>query len=156
MKVLLLSSIPKIGQKGELITVSDGYAKNALFPKKLAVAATPGMIHDWEEKKQKEAIQKEERKEIIKKIIPEIQKHIFAFTVKTGKTSEVFTSIHQEEIQNALAQFLMAQSKLLGNEDIHLELKPIKELGDHEIQIRIGREEHIQKTYTHIQINAEK
>lgn len=156
MKILLLTHVPKIGSKGDVVEVSDGYAKNALFPKKLAIVATPHILHEYEQKRQKELTRKEERKEMIKKIIPEIQKHIFEFKIKAGKNGEVFTSLHQEEIKKILLQFLSTQSKIFEEEDIHLDIKPIKDLGDHEIQIRIGREDYIQKSYTHILITAEK
>lgn len=156
MKVLLQTHIPKIGGKGEVVEVSDGYAKNALFPKKLAVPATQHIISTWEQKKQKESMQKEERKKALKNILSEVQKHVFIFSVKTGKSGEVFTSIHQEEIQKALIQFLSTQNKLFENEDVHIELKPIKDLGDHEIEVRLGREDYIQKTSIHIQIIAEE
>lgn len=156
MKILLLSHVPKIGSKGAVVEVSDGYAKNALFPKKLAIPATPEIVKNWELKKQKEQSQKEERKEIIKKIIPELQNHIFEFKVRAGKNNEVFTSIHQNEVGNAIEKFLSEKYKLVGPEDIHVDIKPIKDLGEHTIQVRIGREDYIQNTRVIIKIIADK
>jgi large subunit ribosomal protein L9 len=152
MKILLLKFIPKIGNQGDVVDVSSGYAKNALFPKKLAVLATPAVIQEWEHKKEKQKKEKEERVTIIKKIIPELQKHLFEFKVKTGDGGAVFTSIHQDDIQKAIAEFLSSQSKLLGIEDVHIEIKPIKELGEHKIQTRIGREDYMQKVDIKIQV----
>jgi len=152
MRILLLKFIPKIGNQGDVVDVSSGYAKNALFPKKLAVLATPAVIQEWEHKKEKQKKEKEERVTIIKKIIPELQKHLFEFKVKTGDGGAVFTSIHQDDIQKAIAEFLSSQSKLLGIEDVHIEIKPIKELGEHKIQTRIGREDYMQKVDIRIQV----
>ena len=55
MKVLLLADVKNVGKKDDVVNVSDGYARNMLFPKKLAVQATPKNIKDIEQKKKSEA-----------------------------------------------------------------------------------------------------
>lgn len=154
MRILLLKFVPKVGNQGEVVEVSSGYAKNALFPKKLAVAATPEIIKNWEQKRKKESDQKEERKHIIAALIPELQNQTFVFGVKTGKNNEVFTSVHQEEIQKTIGEFLTNKNRLLGAQDVHLDIKPIKDLGEHTITVRLGREGEMVKTQTKILITG--
>ena len=55
MKVLLLADVKNVGKKDDVVNVSDGYARNMLFPKKLAVQATPKNIKEIEQKKKSEA-----------------------------------------------------------------------------------------------------
>ena len=60
MKVILLEDVKSVGKKGELVNASDGYAKNFLFPKKLAVEATKSNLNDFELKQKAEAKRKKE------------------------------------------------------------------------------------------------
>ena len=60
MKVILLEDVKSVGKKGELVNTSDGYAKNFLFPKKLAVEATKSNLNDFELKQKAEAKRKKE------------------------------------------------------------------------------------------------
>lgn len=152
MKILLLKSIPEIGKQGEVVEVSSGYAKNALLPKKLAVIATPNIIYNWEQKKKKELEQKEERKRAITKLFSEIQDQTFLLSVRTGKNKEIFTSIHQEDIQKTIAKFLTNKNDILGIEDVHITTKPIKKLGEHVLEVGLGRGEEITKIQVKIKI----
>jgi large subunit ribosomal protein L9 len=152
MKILLLKFVLKVGNQGDIVDVSDGYAKNALIAKKIAIAATPTHIREWEQKKQKQLNQKQERQKAIKELLPLLQRKIFEFSVKTGDGGAVFTSVHQDDIQKKLVDFLRAQNKLFETDDVHLEVKPIKELGEQTIQIRLGRGEEITKTNITINI----
>ena len=63
MKVLLLEDVPKLGKRGEIKEVSDGYARNYLFPRNLAVEATNGYIKHIEENKKIEEKRKQSLKE---------------------------------------------------------------------------------------------
>ncbi|MCL5012131.1 MAG: 50S ribosomal protein L9 [Patescibacteria group bacterium] len=152
MKILLIKFVPKVGNQGEVVEVSSGYAKNALLPKKLAVVATPEIIRNWEQKKNRESEQREKRKQVIAALLPELQNQTFDFKVKTGKNNEVFTSIHQEEIQKVIGKFLENKDRLLGMEDVHLDIKPIKELGEHLITTRLGRGEETIKAQVKIKV----
>ena len=60
MKVILLEDVKSVGKKGELVNASDGYAKNFLFPKKLAVEATKSNLNNFELKQKAEAKRKKE------------------------------------------------------------------------------------------------
>lgn len=104
MKVILLSDVKKVGKKGEIVEVSDGYGRNFLLNKKLAVLATKKSMeildeqhlqHDLEEK-QKEA-DAEALKEKLSKIVLE-------FHVKTGEGGRVFGSVSTKQIVEQLRE----------------------------------------------------
>lgn len=104
MKVILLSDVKKVGKKGEIVEVSDGYGRNFLLNKKLAVLATKKSMeildeqhlqHDLEEKqKESDAI---ELKEKLSKIVLE-------FHVKTGEGGRVFGSVSTKQIVEQLRE----------------------------------------------------
>lgn len=102
MKVILKADIKGVGKKDEIINVSDGYARNFLFPKKLAVEATEGNVRVLEEQKAKEA---EKKREEIKKA-QELAKKISELTVnvyvKVGDNGKIFGSVTSKDIADAL------------------------------------------------------
>lgn len=102
MKVILLSDVKKVGKKGEIVEVSDGYGRNFLLNKKLAVMATAksmeildeqNLQHDLEEK------QKESDAEVLKEKLTKI---VLEFHVKTGEGGRVFGSVSTKQIVEAL------------------------------------------------------
>ena len=102
MKVILLSDVKKVGKKGDIVEVSDGYGRNFLIQKKLAVLATKksmeildeqNLQHDLEEK------QKESQAEDLKK---ELAKITLEFQVKTGAGGRVFGSVSTKQIVEKL------------------------------------------------------
>ncbi|GIW48578.1 MAG: 50S ribosomal protein L9 [Caloramator sp.] len=102
MKVILKADIKGVGKKDEVINVSDGYARNFLFPKKLAVEATEGNLRVLEEQKAKEA---EKKREEIKEA-QELAKKLSALTVevyvKVGDNGKIFGSVTSKDIADAL------------------------------------------------------
>ena len=102
MKVILLSDVKKVGKKGEIVEVSDGYGRNFLLNKKLAVLATKksmeildeqNLQHDLEEK------QKEADAQALKKKLTKIT---LEFHVKTGEGGRVFGSVSTKQIVEQL------------------------------------------------------
>ena len=68
MKVVLLQDVKDLGKKEQLVNVSDGYARNYLFPRKLAAEATSGKLKELEEKKNAEMIKKDKEKQAAKEL----------------------------------------------------------------------------------------
>lgn len=133
MKVILTEDVNKVGKKGDLVEVSDGYARNFLFKKGLALEGTPTKVKEWNElqkaKQVKEARLEKEAIEIKKKIGGK------AITVKVsaGEEGKLFGSVTSAQIASAItAQYAVEIDK----KDIKTE-ETIKQTGAFPIRIRL-------------------
>lgn len=102
MKVILKDNIKSIGKKDEIVNVSDGYARNFLFAKGLAVEATPGNLAQLKTKKDSEQFRKNTEKEEAKKVADNLSKIKLEFKVKTGENGKVFGGVSSKEIAEKL------------------------------------------------------
>lgn len=101
MKVILTEDVKSLGKKGEIVNVSDGYARNSLFPKKQALEATPKNINDLKlQKAHEEKIAKELLDEA-KAFAEELKDKKVVLSVKVGEGGKVFGSISSKEIAEA-------------------------------------------------------
>ena len=136
MKVILEQDVKGQGKRGQLVNVSDGYARNFLFPKKLAVPATPDnmnkMIMQDKAKKAQQAAEKAEALAIAEKL-KGIQVQLRA---KAGAGGRLFGSVTTKEISDALQEQFdlnIAKTKLVQDE-------PIKSFGSYQIKCKLGYE----------------
>ncbi|MEF9920883.1 MAG: 50S ribosomal protein L9 [Erysipelotrichaceae bacterium] len=104
MKVILLSDVKKLGKKGEMVQVADGYARNFLFAKKLAVEATKHSLEILDEQNLQDELKEKENKEMAEKLKVEIEKITLEFKLKTGKDGRVFGSISTKQVAEQLAK----------------------------------------------------
>lgn len=102
MKVILLQDIKGSGKKDDIITVSDGYARNFLFPKKLAVEATPGASKEIERKRAAEAAREAERRAAAEEKAKQLKGKVIAMSVKCGERGRLYGSITTAEIAEQL------------------------------------------------------
>lgn len=102
MKVILKENIKSIGEKDEIINVSDGYARNYLFTKNLAVEATKENLAKLKSKKDSELFKKSNEIEAAKKVSEKMEKIRLQFKVKTGENGKVFGGISSKEIAEKL------------------------------------------------------
>lgn len=141
MLVLLLQNVNKLGDKNEIKNVSDGYAKNFLFPKKLAIKATPELI----KKAEKQKVLEEKKQEEIQKLSTEQAKKIegkrFIIKVKAGEEGQLFEAISAIKIAEKMNQngFNIDQKQIILKE-------PIKKIGDHKVSVKFGAD--LQSTVT--------
>lgn len=133
MKVILLEDVKALGKKGEIVNVSDGYARNALLPKKLGVEANNKNLNDLKlQKKHEEKVAKEiyDKAVELSKVIEE-QKVIVK--VKCGEGGRLFGTVSTKEIATAAK----AQINLeLDKKKMQLS-DPIKALGTYEIPVKL-------------------
>ena len=90
MKVLLLSDVKGQGKKGDVLNVSDGYARNFLFPRGLAVEATEGNVKNVETQKANEVKKKAEELQKAKELAKKISDYTVKIEVKTGENGKLF------------------------------------------------------------------
>ena len=93
MKVILLSDVKTLGKKGTIKEVADGYARNLLFPKKLAVPATPANLKKWEAEQARLELKEAQEEAEAKKIAAKIEALTLKFPRKTGEGGKLFGSI---------------------------------------------------------------
>lgn len=102
MKVILNEDIKGKGKKGDIVEVSDGYARNYLFPKNLASQATAASIHSAKTKKEAENHQKQVEREQAKKQAAQMEKLSVTVYAKGGQGGKLFGSISGADIADAL------------------------------------------------------
>ena len=133
MKVILKENTKSIGKKDEIINVSDGYARNYLFVKDLAVEATPGNLAKLQTKKDSLAFKKSQEKEEAKKIADKLSKITLEFKVRAGENGKIFGGVSNKEI----AEKLNKDYKILVDKK-KIDLKePIKILGVKRVEIKL-------------------
>ena len=98
MKVILLADVKSVGKKDEIINVSDGYARNFLFPKKWAVEATPGAMKEIEKKRAAEAAREAERRAAAEEKARQLKDKTITLAVKCGTQGRLYGSITTAEI----------------------------------------------------------
>lgn len=133
MKVILKENIKGVGKKNEVINASDGYARNFLFPKNLAVEATPENMNKLnsqnEAKQYKKDVEKEKAKEIAKKL----ENITLQIKVQAGENGKIFGSVSSKEISESLEK----QYKIsIDKKKIELK-EPIKLLGTRTVEARL-------------------
>ena len=133
MKVILTQDVKKIGKKGEIINASDGYAKNFLFPQKLAVPADAQNLNELKAKQATEKHTKEIETEEAKKIAEQIKQIKITIKAKIGENQKLFGSITSKEI----AEQIENQIKIkIDKKKITLK-DPIKTIGEYPIEIKL-------------------
>ena len=133
MKVILKADIKGVGKKDEVINASDGYARNFLFPKNLAIEANKENMRKLKAKQDSAKYQKGQEKEEAMKIADKLSKIILKIKVKAGGNGKIFGGVSSKEI----AQELSKQYKIeIDKKKIDLK-ETIKELGTRTINIKL-------------------
>ena len=101
MKVILVEDVKALGKKGEMVNVSDGYARNMLFPKKLALEASAKNINDLKLKKEHDEKVAKEQLADARAFAEELANAQVKVSVKVGEGGKVFGSVSSKEIAEA-------------------------------------------------------
>ena len=130
MKVILTTNIKKLGKIGELVKVKDGYARNYLFPNKMALRENKKNIEYYEKIKEEIKFKENEKLEEAKKLLENIKKLKIEFKKEADENNQLYGSISKKEIIN----FLKEKEIKIPADDIIITL-PIRSLGEHQIEI---------------------
>ena len=133
MKVILKDNIKGVGKKDEVINASDGYARNYLFPKKLAVEANNENMAKLNNKKEAASYKKDVEKQKAEELAKKIKGIMLKIKVKAGENGKIFGGVTSKEIsENLQQQYNMAIDKK------KIELKEtIKTLGSFNVSIKL-------------------
>ena len=127
MQVILLQDVKKLGKKGDVINTSDGYARNYLFPRKLAQEATDSNLHILNNKKENERKQKLAELEAAQKLASEIK-----ITAKTGESGKLFGAITSKDVDELIkTQYKVAVDKK------KIVMETIKVAGGYTIEVKL-------------------
>ena len=133
MEVILLEDVKSLGKKGEVVSVSEGYARNFLLKKKLGVEATAKNKNDLKLQKQHEEKVAKENLENARQLAAAIEKQKVVLKVKTGEGGRLFGSVSTKEI----AQAAKEQTGLeLDKKKMQLG-EPIRALGTYEVPVKL-------------------
>ena len=102
MKVVLLKDVKNIGKRDDILTVSDGYARNFLFPQKLAVEATPGALKEIERKRAAQDAREAEWLAEAREKADKLKDKVITLEVKCGEKGRLYGSVTAAEVAEAL------------------------------------------------------
>jgi large subunit ribosomal protein L9 len=135
MEIILREDVERLGSRGQVVKVADGYARNFLLPKRLAVAATDSNRKIVEQERQahlrREAKQKGEAEDL-SKLLSGVAVII---AQKAGENDQLFGSVTSKDVAEALAQ----KNYTIDRRKIQLD-EPIKQLGEYKIAVRLHRD----------------
>ena len=132
MKVLLIKDVPKLGKKGEIKEVKEGYGRNFLIAKGFAKLATKEVVKEWEEEQKRLEEQKVKEIEELNKLKDRIEKLNITITKKLGNNGHLYGAVTKEDIASALKEKNIEIDKKL------IDTKNIKSLGEHIVDIKLG------------------
>ncbi|MEE3420374.1 MAG: 50S ribosomal protein L9 [Lachnospiraceae bacterium] len=136
MKVILLQDVKSLGKKGEIVNASDGYARNMLLPKKLALPATPGNLKDLQMKKKGEEKKAAEIKKEAEDLKSLIEKKSISVAIKVGEGGRAFGSVSTKD----LAEAVKSQIGVDVDKKKIILASPIKELGTTTVSVKLHPE----------------
>jgi large subunit ribosomal protein L9 len=135
MKVILLEDVRKVGKQRDVKEVSDGYARNFLFPNRLAEPATPGALKKLAAQQAAHDKEDAELRARLAEIARKLADTTLEFELKADKAGTLFGSVNKESILKALREH-----DLVTKERVELELdRPIKEPGDYVVPLDLKK-----------------
>jgi large subunit ribosomal protein L9 len=135
MEVILREHVEHLGRRGEIVKVADGYARNYLLPRKLALLATKGNKKQIERERAKLEAREVEEKGVAEAIADRMANLEVVIARKVGETEALYGSVTTADVAEALA----AKGFDIDRRKIQLP-EPIKKLGDFDLPIKLQRE----------------
>lgn len=133
MKVILLADVKKLGKKDQTIEVSDGYAVNFLFPRKLAVQVTKKSVEVLDNQKEERRLTDEANRAKAQELAEKLKTIEITFKVKTGKEGKLFGNISTKQIEEEL----LKQHKIVIDKKKFIDKGPLSVLGYHSLKIEL-------------------
>ena len=132
MKVVLRNDVEGLGYKGDIVTISDGYAQNKLIPQGLAFKATAGAEREAEKMRQARELRASEEKAVAEEMANRMENETLSITVNAGEGGKLFGSVSAADISDALS----SQKNITIDKKLITIGESIKEVGSHQIVIR--------------------
>jgi large subunit ribosomal protein L9 len=136
MKVILLKDFPSLGKEGEVANVSDGFARNYLIPRSIALEATPGIIQVWQQKRASQKQREAKDRQAALAIAEALKGKKLIIEAGAGEKGKLFGSVTAQSIVDAIEQQFGFQ---LDKKMIMLE-ESIRNVGVHTVPIKFFRD----------------
>ncbi len=133
MKVILLKDLKGTGKNGDIVNVSDGYARNMLIPKNIAIEATKANVRSLEKKQEQEAEKIAEEKQKANELVKLLDESKLVIKTKSGDGGKLFGSITSKDIAEALESQLNIK---IDKKKIVLEA-PLRHIGSFDVEIKL-------------------
>lgn len=132
MKVILLEDVDKLGKRGAVLSVKDGYGRNFLLPRKLAMPATEGNLKRVEMEAKKYRVKEAKEETDANQIKADLEKLSLTIAVKAGEGDVMFGSVTSADI----AELLEKKGYTIDKRKIELD-EPIKRLGSYQVPVKL-------------------
>lgn len=133
MQVILLKDVKGQGKAGQVVKVSDGYARNMLFPRQLAMEATPANMKVLEKRKAQIEAQRAIDKQVAEELKAKIESKMVRVVSKAGENGRLFGAITSKDIADAIQKEFLVE---LDKKKIDLDA-PIKQVGLSEVTLKL-------------------
>lgn len=137
MKVILREDVYNLGDSGEVVTVKDGYARNYLLPRNLAMLASAANMRQLEHEKSVISVRQAKMKSVAEEAMKKLAGISVSIARKVGEQDKLFGSVTALDIAEALA----AQGHKFDRRVIHLP-EPIRSIGAFEVELRLHKDVH--------------
>jgi large subunit ribosomal protein L9 len=136
MKVILAADVEKLGRKGDVVTVADGYGRNFLVPKGLALTASKGALRQAEQmRRAREEVEHKAKEEAALKVATLGASPVY-ISARSGEEGKLFGSVTNADVARAIVEQLGEE---IDRRDIRLE-DPIRTIGTHQIEVHLHEE----------------
>jgi large subunit ribosomal protein L9 len=132
MKVVLRNDVDGLGYKGDIVSISDGYAQNKLIPQGLAYKATAGAEKEAEKMRQARELRASEEKAVAEEMATRMQNESLTITVNAGEGGKLFGSVSAADISQSLSE----QKNITIDKKLITVSESIKEVGSYQIIIK--------------------
>lgn len=146
MEVILKEDVEKLGHRGDIVKVAQGYGRNFLLPRKLAIEATAANKSVIEQMKASSVRRSAKEKAEAELLLQQLDQVTLAFARKTGDNDHLFGSVTAADI----AQALDAKGFQIDRRKVHLD-EPLKSIGEFLVPVRLHRE-----VTAHVKVNVTK
>jgi large subunit ribosomal protein L9 len=136
MKVILARDVETLGFKGDVVTVADGYARNFLVPKGLALMATKGTLHQSELMQRARFEREQKAKEVAAAKVSQLAVSPVYISARAGEGGRLFGSVTRADVARAIEEQL---GEKIDRHDVRLE-DPIRSLGVHQVEVHLHEE----------------
>jgi large subunit ribosomal protein L9 len=133
MKVILQKSVDKLGHPGEIVEVADGYARNYLMPRGLAVKATRGGVKHIDSLKRAHSVRVDKAKAEAEQVASRLASAPISVKAHAGEEGKLFGSVTANDIAEAIDRQTGVR---VDRHDVHLD-EPIRSVGSHEVRVHL-------------------